>query len=63
MKYKQLMVFLREHSQETYVEVSNLYADIMDKIYYNLLKTYIIESSRLFEERITKNDFIVIDDM
>jgi len=62
LRYKQLMVFLRDNSQETYVEITNIYSEIMDKIYYQLFKTYVIESAKLVEERITKNDLIIIDD-
>ena len=34
----------------------------MDKIYYHLLKTYIKESQKLVEERVSKNDMIILDD-
>lgn len=54
------MIFIRTHSQETYVEVTNYYADVMDKVYHHLLKIYVKETSKLVDERITKNDLTVI---
>jgi hypothetical protein len=56
-------VFLKEHSQETFVELTNYYAEVMQKIYYHLIKTYIKESKKLIEERITKNHLIVNEDI
>lgn len=40
LKFTPLLVFLRENSQETYVEIQNIYSEIMDKIYFNLIKIY-----------------------
>ena len=34
----------------------------MDNVYINLLKTYIKETSKLVEERITKTDLIIQDE-
>ena len=31
----------------------------MDKVYYHLIKTYIQETSKLVEERVTKHDLII----
>ena len=42
--------------------MTNYYAEIMDKIYYHLLKTYIKESHKLVEERVNKNDMIILDE-
>jgi hypothetical protein len=55
-------VFLRENSQETYVEIQNIYSDIMSKLYYNLIKVYTTDSSKLIEERITKVDLVIVDE-
>lgn len=63
LKFKPLLVFLKDHSQETFVELTNYYAEVMQKIYYHLLKTYIKESKKLIEERITKNHLIVNEDI
>lgn len=62
LKFKPLLIFLKENSQDTYVEMTNYYAEIMDKIYYHLLKTYISETAKLVEERVTKHDLIIIDE-
>ncbi|CDW80276.1 vacuolar protein sorting-associated protein 52 homolog [Stylonychia lemnae] len=62
LKFKPLLVFLKENSQETYVELTNYYAEIMDKVYYQLLKTYMKETQKLVEERVSKHDLIVIDE-
>jgi len=35
---------LKDNSQETYVELTNCYSEIMDKVYYQLLKTYMKET-------------------
>ena len=34
LKYKPLVIFLREYHVETYVELTTIYAEIMDGIYY-----------------------------
>ena len=35
---------------------------MMNKIYYNLMKVYITDSAKLIEERITKNDLVIVDE-
>ena len=35
LKYKPLVVFLRDHHVETYVELTNLYSAMMDEVYYS----------------------------
>lgn len=59
LKFKPLLIFLRENSQETYVEISNYYSEVMDKVYYNLIKTYIKDSAKIISERVGKNDLII----
>lgn len=34
----------------------------MDKVYFNLLKTYLKETAKLVEERISKSDLIIQED-
>lgn len=63
LKFKPLLTFLKEHSQETFVELTNYYAEVMQKIYNSLIKTYIKESKKLIEERITKNHQIINEDI
>jgi hypothetical protein len=62
LKFKPLLVFLKEHSQETFVEITNYYSDVMSKIYFHLIKTYTKESKKLIFERITKHNLIVFGD-
>ena len=62
LKFKPLLAFLKEHSQETFVELTNYYSEVMNKIYFHLIKTYIKESKKLIVERVTKNDIIVKED-
>ncbi len=57
------MTFLKDHSQETFVELTNYYSDVMNKIYYHMIKTYIKETKKLIEEIVTKHDNIVIEDV
>ena len=40
LKYKPLVAFLREHHVDTYVELTSIYAEIMDSIYYVQLRQY-----------------------
>lgn len=63
LKFKPLLCFLKEHSQETFVELTNYYSEVMSKIYYHLIKTYIKESKKLIEDRITKHHLIVNEDI
>lgn len=63
LKFKPLLIFLKENSQETFVEMTNYYSDVMSKIYYYMIKTYIKETKKLIEEIVTKHDHIVNEDI
>lgn len=63
LKLRPLLQFLKEYSQETFVEITNYYAEVMAKVYSHLLKTYVKESRKLCEERIGKADVIVVEDI
>ena len=63
LKYKPLLSFLKDHSQETFVELTNYYSEVMSKIYIHLIKTYIKESRKLIQETITKSNLIVVEDI
>ena len=63
LKYKPLLIFLKEQSQETFVELTNYYSEVMSKIYYYMIKTYIKETKKLIDEVITKHDHIVCEDL
>ena len=45
------------------MELTNYYSDVMNKIYYYMIKTYIKETKKLIEEIITKHDHIVCEDI
>ena len=38
LKLKPMIAFLREHSPDTYEELTNIYAEFMDDVYYTHLK-------------------------
>ena len=38
LKYKPMVKFLREHNMETYIELTNIYSEIMDTVYYGHLR-------------------------
>ena len=61
IRYKSLNIFLRNHSQDKYVEITGQYADYMAKRYYYDLKDYLVESAKLIQEKITKQDVVIID--
>lgn len=54
---------MREQSQETFVELTNYYSEVMNKIYTHLIKTYVKETKKLIHERVTKHDLIVVEDI
>jgi hypothetical protein len=37
LKFKPMVQFLREHNMDTYIEITNIYAEIMDQVYYTHL--------------------------
>ena len=47
LKFKPMVAFLREHSMDTYIELTNIYAEIMDQVYYNHLKQYFTDTAKL----------------
>ena len=62
IRYKSLNIFLRNHAQDKYVEITGQYSDYMSKRYYNDLKDYLIEIAKLVQEKITKSDVVIIDE-
>jgi len=62
IRYKSLNLFLRTHSQDKYVEMTNQYSEYMSKRYYNDLKDYSNEVTKLIKEKINKNDVVIIDE-
>ena len=47
MKYKPLVMFLRNNHLETYIEITNIYAEIMESVYYSHLKQYFSDTAKL----------------
>ena len=47
VKFKPLVIFLREHHTETYNELTALYSTMMDEVYYTQLKQYFVDTSKL----------------
>jgi len=50
LKYKPLVAFLREHHKETYLELTSVYAEIMDIVYYTQLRQYFNDTAKLIEK-------------
>jgi hypothetical protein len=55
LKYKMLLLFLRDHNQPIFFEIVQVYSDTMNKIYNSNLSIYINELNKLVETRFTKN--------
>ncbi len=58
-----MLVFLWVNHQESYVNLTNQYAEFMCRRYYSELKTYSSETAKLVEEKISKNDVVVVDEV
>jgi vacuolar protein sorting-associated protein 52 len=59
MKYRIFTQFLREHYLDVYVELCNIYSEIMGKIYFTNFKTYISEINKLMIDLYTKQDTLL----
>eukprot|EP00826_Nyctotherus_ovalis_P001970 TRINITY_DN10372_c0_g4_i1.p1 TRINITY_DN10372_c0_g4~~TRINITY_DN10372_c0_g4_i1.p1 ORF type:complete len:478 (+),score=179.91 TRINITY_DN10372_c0_g4_i1:764-2197(+) len=62
LRFKELNKFLINHAQGIFIEVSNYYCELMCGIYYNIFRLYISEVSKLYEEKVRKNDTLIADD-
>ena len=62
LKYKECLKFLRDNSKSVYVEIINFYSDLMNKLYQGSFKTYLSDIVKIYEEKVTKNDTIVVDE-
>jgi len=58
LKIKPLIVFVRDHHQETYVELTNLYSEVLDQIYYTMLRQYFKDTTKLVQEKIQRQDLL-----
>jgi len=62
LKFKDLNKFLMNHAQGIFIEVSNYYCDLMCGLYLNIFKSYITEISKLYDEKVTKYENIIVDE-
>jgi hypothetical protein len=54
IKYKMLLLFLKDHNQPIFFEIVQVYSDTLNKIYNHNLSLYINELNKLVETRFTK---------
>lgn len=59
MKFKDLLMFLRENSQETFVEICMIYTETLSSIYFYHFKVYLNSLKKIIQDDSTKNDLIV----
>ena len=45
-----MVKFLREHNMETYIELTNIYSEIMDTVYYGHLRQYYNDTAKLIQK-------------
>ena len=56
-----MVAFLREHSMDTYIELTNIYAEIMDQVYYTHLRQYFTDTSKLIKKAAKGTDLFFSD--
>lgn len=50
LKFKPMVSFLREHSMDTYIELTNIYAEVMDQVYYSHLRQYFTDTAKFIKK-------------
>ena len=63
MKFKNLLLYLRENSPESFIEVCMSYNETMSNLYLNHFKLYSGSMKRMIKEDSTKNDLICQEHM
>lgn len=58
LKFKPMIAFLREHSMETYIELTDIYADIMDQVYYRHLRQYFTDTAKFIKKAAKGTDLL-----
>ena len=58
LKFKPMITFLREHSHETYCELTEIYAQIMDQVYYRHLHQYFTDTAKLIKKAAKGTDLL-----
>jgi len=61
LKYKIFTQFLKENYLEIYIELCNIYSDIMGRFYFTNFKTYTSEIYKLYIDLYNKYDLLIID--
>lgn len=61
LKFKPMIAFLREHSSDTYNELTTIYAEIMDQVYYNHLSQYFSDTAKLIKKVSKGSDLLFSD--
>lgn len=63
IRYKDLLLYLRENSQETFVELCMHYTETMSQIYLDHFKVYITSIKKLVRDDCNKHDLITWEGM
>lgn len=61
LKFKIFTQFLKENYLDVYIELCNVYSDIMGRLYFTSFKTYSSEINKLYVDLYTKYDLIIND--
>ena len=59
LKYKIFTQFLGENYKEVYIELCNIYSDIMARFYFTNFKTYVGEINKLYLDLYSKTDILI----
>ncbi len=61
LKYKIFTQFLKENHLEIYIELCNIYSDIMGRFYFTNFKTYTSEIYKLYIDLYNKYDLLLVE--
>ena len=59
LKFRVFMLFLKDHYIEVFIEVCNVYSEIMSRMYYTYFRAYIKDLNTLTSEVYNKTDTVV----
>lgn len=63
IKYKNLLIYLRENSPESFVEICMNYNEIISNLYLNHFKLYVSSIRKMIKEDSTKHDLVCYEHM
>lgn len=63
IKYKNLLIYLRENSPESFVEICMNYNEILSSLYLNHFKQYFTGIRKMIKEDSTKHDLVCFEHM